>query len=51
MIDKARELQAELGQYDGEDPSEMTYERCHALIERLLSMKEEGLCERDTIER
>lgn len=48
MIDLARQLQSELGIYGEEYPEQLTYDRCHALIDRLLKEKEEGLYERDT---
>ncbi len=41
QIDLARQLQRELGEYGGEDPEQLTFVRCSALIERLLTMKRE----------
>lgn len=41
MIDLANRLLAELDMTGQEDPENMTFQRCQALIDRLIAMKEE----------
>ncbi|MDR3591560.1 MAG: hypothetical protein P4N41_18040 [Negativicutes bacterium] len=41
MIDLANKLLRELGKADQEDPAAMTFNRCSALIDRLIAEQEE----------